>query len=667
MFLRFARFCVPSLVGVGLAGLVAAFAETIPQTGSALEASAGAGFVLIFAIPIGFFASVLGRGVLASWRLEELLGAITDERGASPRLAAWGSFLLLSTLVVAFGTFHGIRGLFFATRINTLVALTAPGLVLAILGILGAISKPVIDGLAAVFDRVENRRASHNRVALLTPRLVTMALVAAWVGFASLAWQLLIVPRLGHLDISFAIYIGLFALGSLALPALWPRLGQSVRRVASIFVPAALCGCVIASGVVRYQRPYSMLEIWGGTKVAGWAIDSLYEVQGLRVDLSLEGIEPVAIAGAAHPNVVIITIDTLRADQLGLYGGTVKMAALTELADEGAVFERAYAPGNVTRRSLPTMAIGLSPRRVRGRIAGWALRLDPRHVLLAERFRAGGYDTAGFFCCRSHFGRDHRLGLIRGLDEVLIEYDGVPLTKRAVEWLGKRGKQDKPLFMWTHYIEPHNWVKDQKPKDGSRRSKDRYNRSLKETGDYLKVMIDGIREHLGENTIIVVTSDHGEGLGDHGVKNHAGSLFDTEIRIPLVIAGPKVEKARIKQAVGLVDLAPTLLELAGFQSPGMPQMDGLSVAPELVGTRKDVFGAGEAYSMAVADRSVKEDQSALISGRYKLIERSGSIELYDFVSDPKEKKNIAAEAPELLAAMKARLERRRRLDRVSAF
>ena len=670
MLRRFVRFCVPSLVGTCAAGLVATLAETALHTRRPLEALAGAGFLLLFAVPLGALISAGGRGLVRAWNFPELLASMKDERGASPRFCAWLLFLLAAAGVLWAGTFQGMRMLFAATRVNTLVALGAPVVVLAIVLVLAAVSKPTAGVLEFWLRKLEDRRASRGKGAITKPLYLSLAVVTIAVLSLCASWWLVILPSVGHLDIGFVSYLLLFGVGIVAFPLLWQHLVHNNRTRWALGATLSLCTlvCVLCSQWARYQRPYSMLEIWGETKLAGWAIDTIYDVQALRVDLRIEGIEPKPVAGAAHPNVVVVTIDTVRADRVPLYGGPAKMPRLVALGKKSAVFERAFAPGNVTRRSVPTLATGLSPSRVRGRVVGWALRLDPRHVLLAERFQAGGYDTAGFFCCRSHFGRVHRLGLIRGIKHVEVEYDALELAKKTSGWLEKRGKSDKPLFLWTHYIEPHNWVKDHKPGPEGRTKDARYHLSLAATDDALDVLLAGVYKALGENTIVVVTSDHGEGLGDHGIEHHAGSLYNSEIRVPLVIAGPGVTPGRIQQVVGLVDLAPTLLELAGFQSPGMPQMDGLSLAPEIRGERDDALGLGEAYSQMVSDRSVHQSQAAIISGRFKLISREGSkYELYDMSRDPRETKDIKDEAPELFKSMKARLARRRSVDRVPPF
>jgi hypothetical protein len=191
-----------------------------------------------------------------------------------------------------------------------------------------------------------------------------------------------------------------------------------------------------------------MLEIWGETAVSGKAIDVLFDIESMRGELRTDDIRPLARKEAVARDIVLITIDTVRANRTPLHGGSARMPGLAQLGREGAVFEWAFASGNVTRRSLPTIATGISPRRLRGRIAGWAHRLDPRHVTLAERFRAAGYETAGFFCCYSQFGEDHQLGLNRGIDHLVIEGNGAELSKITSEWVKARDakKSAKPLF-----------------------------------------------------------------------------------------------------------------------------------------------------------------------------------------------------------------------------
>lgn len=666
---RIARFLTPSFFGVCLAAVAAAFAESAANAYSVLAAVAGAGFTLVFAVPLGLVASVVGRQLVATWRPDDLLSPISDARGSSPRFAAWVLYLALAAILLVVGTFQILRVLFTNTNVNQVVALAAPGLVLVLVLLLLALSRPTVDAFARGLHRLDDRARLAGLV-LCRPRHVLGSVFVLVVAVAGYGWFVVVKPLVGHLELGYELHLAFYVVGLWVFPMVWGQLRPSrVKRGAAMALPTLVVVAVACALWMRAQRPYQMLELWGESQLAGLAIDTLYDVQDMREDLELKGIAPVpGEPGSSHPNIVLITIDTLRADRVPLYGGPAQMPNLKQLGERGAVFERAFSPGNVTRRSLPTMSTGVSPRRVRGRVAGWALKLDPRHVLVAERFRAGGYDTAGFFCCRSQFGRDHALGLIRGLDEVVVEYDAGPLSQEAIRWMRQRGPSDRPLFLWVHFVEPHNWFKDHKPQDGARKSSERYDLSLQIADAALGDLVAAVGEHLGEDTYVVVTSDHGESLGDHGVKNHGSSLYDSEIHVPLVVAGPSIRPGRIQQVVGLVDLAPTLMELAGFVPPSMPTMDGLSVAPELLGQREDALGKGEAYSSMVADRSVDENWDALVSGRYKLIVRDGGkTELYDRELDPGETRDRSKELTEVVEALRARLERRRRIDQVAPF
>ena len=390
----------------------------------------------------------------------------------------------------------------------------------------------------------------------------------------------------------------------------------------------------------------------------------------MRGELDFEGFRPTPVPGAAHHDIVLVTIDTVRADRTPPYGGMAKMPALAKLAQEGAVFQYAFSPGNVTRRSLPAMMMGLSAPRLRGRVAGWALKLDPRHVLVAERLRAAGYETAGFFCCTSQFGREHELGLVRGIEHIEIEKEGEDLAERAVTWLQARRKrgETRPLFLWMHLIEPHGWEKSHPASADARRRTLRYDLSLADADRGLGVLTDELmRGDPASRPYVIVTSDHGESLGDHGFKTHASSLYNSEIRVPLVVRGPGVAPGRIARPVGLADLAPTLLDLAGFVPPGMPTMDGTSFAPLVRREVPIAIEHGGAYAAMIADRSVEREMRAVIDGRFKLIWNGGDVELYDYVADPAESRNLAVLQPAVTKRLRVRLTQRRETDEVSPF
>jgi arylsulfatase A-like enzyme len=670
------RLLLSSAVAAIVAALAGGAAEVLSGAESAMHAGGGIGFLALFAIPLGWIASIAGRLLWKSWRPVDLVAGLRDpETGGAPRLAAWILYLLAAGVLVAAAVLQGMNVVTMTSSARVVYALAAPILALLSLVVVAALSRPSVAALAFGLGRLDRAWFRRRGAPLLGARRVASAGLAVAVGLVAVAWFATIKPHIGHFDVSFVPSLVTWASVLALAPLGWSALAARPRLRASLVAATGTAAiAAIATALwLRYQRPYAMLEIWGESQVAGTAIDWLYDIESLRGELRVEGIAPVPQPGALHHDLVLVTIDTMRADRTPLYGGPAEMPALGSLATRAAVFDWAFSPGNVTRRSLPAMAIGVSAPRLRGRVAGWALKLDPRHILLAERLRAAGYQTAGFFCCASQFAERHRLGLIRGIDSQWIDKDGERLATMAGRWLRERQKQPnrKPLFVWLHFIEPHGWEKSHPATGGpTRKRAERYDRALTDADRALAILLDAAWKEPAqrERTFLVITSDHGEGLGDHGHRNHAASLYNSEIQVPLVIGGPGISPRRIARPVGLHDLAPTLLDLAGYVPPGMPAMDGVSIAGVLRGTAATDIEAGEAYAAMIEDRSVATDQRALVVGRWKLIATDGSpYQLYDLVADPDEKRNLFAQRPEIAARLRKRLAERRRIDRQAPF
>lgn len=655
----------PSLAAAGLAVVAAGLAESIPGTYDPMQAVGAAGFVVLTAAPASLLLALVARAVWRGWQPEQLFAQATGPTGGAPRVAAWVAYLLLAAWFLTTATFNIVRNLAVQSPVATVVGLGSAFLVVAVAGILVAGSRPAVRGLSALLSAIDRRAHRRFGRSPFGPRSIIAATVALVLALLWAGWHISVAPRIGPLDTGFVGHAILAGVVLVAVHLAWPWLARRRLALPAFGLAVALTGAAIgAAGYLRYQRPYAMLEIWGETRIAGASIDALMDIQELRGELRLEAFQPTPRPGASHPDIILITIDTVRADRTPPYGGPARMPALEELAGSGTVLEWAFAPGNVTRRSLPTMATGVAPARMSGRVAGWALRLDPRHVTVAERLRAGGYDTAGFFCCDSQFGPRHQLGLDRGLGQVEIEYDGAELARQAAAWLRdryQRGDQ-APLFLWLHFIEPHNWELDDESKERKTSKVERYDASLERTDAFVTAVLRPVLSQAGDRTVITITSDHGEGLGDRGQPYHATNLHNSQIRVPWIFAGPGITDQRIKQPVGLIDLAPTLLDLAGFVPPGLPQMDGVSLAPLLRGEQPDDPEAGAAYAVMLEDRSVDRSVAALVRGRYKLVQEGDRYELYDLFADPDEDEDLAGSRPELLAQMKAALAEQRRRD-----
>jgi arylsulfatase A-like enzyme len=387
------------------------------------------------------------------------------------------------------------------------------------------------------------------------------------------------------------------------------------------------------------------------------AIERVFDLDAIRAKISLAGFRPADRPGAEHPDILLITIDTVRVDHTPPYGGKASMPFLAGLAARGAVFDWAFAPSNVTRRSIPSMVIGLAPNRVRGRVKGWSLRLDPRHVLVAERLRAAGYETAGFMCCDNFWGPSAGTGWSRGLEHVETEKNGLALARRASAWLARReqtpGQGRRPLFLWMHIIEPHVWAQGATELPPEPARDQMYDRSLTASDKAVAELVGAFAQRAPEAApIVIVTADHGEALGDHGQPFHSSDLYNSQIRVPLVVAGPGIQVGRVAETVSLTGLAATLVELAGFTPP---EMDAASFAQLARGTRPADPEAGDAFSAMIQDRSNPGGIVAVVRGRWKLIVNSGRPELYDVHADPEERHDLAAAQPAKVAELRALL------------
>ncbi len=619
---------------------------------SVLGGAAAAGFVALVALPALLVASAAIRGIWRAWQPDQL--GLIEDGGGAPRLAAWLGVLVVASAAVAWAMFQGTWLLANETAFKPLgVSFGEP--VFAVVAALAAValSRPVMRLFAALLRKVDARWRRGGRRSLLTPWRIVIALAIKLSILGGLFWHFVIKRRLGPIDLSIfeAPLAGIAALG--LVHALWSRLP---RRIVGPLLGASGVGLVALALVCWQTQPSLTLSIWGERPLAGLAIDQLFDLDAIRAGVSLAEFRPVARPGAAHPDIILVTIDTVRADHTPPYGGSVEMPILRELAARGAVFDYAYAPSNVTRRSIPSMMIGLAPNRVHGRVVGWALRVDPRHVLLAERLAAGGYDTAGFMCCEGFWGKAFHTGLQRGLAHLEIEPNGLALARRAKAWLEERDKHPdgKPLFLWMHVIEPHNWTAggmETRTEDERRRA---YDRSLMASDAVLGELLSSFSNRPpAQAPIVIVSADHGEALGEHGQPYHSTDLYDSQIQVPLVMAGPGVRPGRIAETVSLTDLVPTVLELGGFVPPTGPSIDGGSFADLASGRRAANPDAGIAYSAMIKDRSNPGGVTSIIHGKWKLIDTGIGLEMYDVHADPHERTNILSTHPPALDDLRA--------------
>ena len=315
-------------------------------------------------------------------------------------------------------------------------------------------------------------------------------------------------------------------------------------------------------------------------------------------------------------HVVLITVDTLRADHVGVYGGTVPTPSMDALAAEGAWVRRAFTPVPSTGPAIVSLLTGTHPWH--HRVLGNAVTPAPELPSLPERLEHAGFATGAFvssYVVSARFGFDrgferHHFAPTRGAKPGGGKYRsrnwwslGGETTDAALLWLDTIG--DAPFFLWVHYIDPHDPYRPpsgfERPEDepidlsGKRltakvRSHDHlsiliryYRGSVAYTDFQVGRLVDGLRERdLLDRTAIVLTSDHGEGLGDHGLLGHGYNLFDELVRVPLIVRSPGVPPGReLAGLAQLEDLMPTILGL--LRLPPGPGSDGMDLSPWLRG------------------------------------------------------------------------------------
>jgi arylsulfatase A-like enzyme/Flp pilus assembly protein TadD len=302
---------------------------------------------------------------------------------------------------------------------------------------------------------------------------------------------------------------------------------------------------------------------------------------------------PLAAAPAGKPNVLLITVDTLRADHLGCYGSTtVRTNAADRLAARGALFTRAFAHNPLTLPSHANILLGLTANAhgVHDN-SGFIVRED--FLTLAEWLKGQGYETGAFV---GAFPLDSRFGLVQGFDVyddnygtqgptdmVFVERKAEVVVARASEWL--RGRTG-PWFLWVHLFDPHQPYQPPEPFLSQYPGRP-YDGEIAYADSALGKLLDLLDEmKITDRTAVVFTADHGESLGEHGEMTHGYFAYNATLRVPLILTLPGAKAAKIDGNVGHVDIFPTVCELVGGQAPA--GLQGRSLLPLVRGKSRPV-------------------------------------------------------------------------------
>ncbi len=380
-----------------------------------------------------------------------------------------------------------------------------------------------------------------------------------------------------------------------------------------------------------------------------------------------ERVQPAAPATAPAPparpaRVVLVSIDTLRADHVGAWGAAGAWTPnLDALAARGTRFADTVSPAPIT---LPSHASLLTAREpyAHGVHHNGAFRLAGAHPTLAERMREAGFATAGFV---SAYVLDRSFGLARGFghwdDQLSPRGPGRGLvamaerrgdaTVAAVEaWLAHAPER---FFLFVHLYDPHSEYAPPPPFEARFRARP-YAGEIAFADAQLGRLLAALDARFPDRaTLVAVTSDHGESLGEHGEPTHSYGVYDATQHVPLLLAGPGVPVGRVVGAqVRLVDVAPTLLALAG--APPLVPAEGRSLEPLWAG-REDAPRTAYLETLATRLEQGWSPLFGLRSGGWKYV-RAPRPELYALGTDPDETRDLSQQEPARLAALAAELD-----------
>jgi arylsulfatase A-like enzyme len=368
----------------------------------------------------------------------------------------------------------------------------------------------------------------------------------------------------------------------------------------------------------------------------------------------VEGLKP-------RPNIILLTVDTLRADHMGYAGYDAHPITphLDDLANAGLRFEWAFAQGAQTKQSMPSMFVGKYFSEVARTPHHWATTLRENETL-AERMKAAGYKTIGV---PAHNFFRPNYGLRQGFDvydlAVIEEFGtrtaygitGRIATSRAIHHLGRQSP-DKPWFLWLHLFDPHHFYKDHKAVDFGSDPKSLYAEEVWYTDSQVGRLMAWLKaSKFADNTYVMLSADHAEAFEEHGYTYHGQTLNNDQLHVPMFISGPGLPSRSIQTPVSNIDIVPTLTELAGIRPD--PELRGVSLLRYVDNPKAP---HPPVFAEMVKDSS-HSARRVIVDWPYKLQWgiTFNTFWLYDLSADPTEQKNLATREKAVLKRLTRRL------------
>jgi len=589
------------------------------------------------------------------------------------------------------------RGAVAGLRDHAMLALTLLGLMSgagAVIGLLGAVLWPILGkrwgpaalalpgGAALGFKLCSGVWISRHVAPLWGAAIVGALAIPGGLGVAALARRLGVGARVTPLWAG--IGVSLYLIDALVYRPLYPPLHLAIFAAYSLAFALALAACPAPPRGRRAAVALVLVAVIGGgaglgvrtlSRSAAVRFAALERTNAARKILAVlpppttererplflrrprpggptltstageRTLDNEAQTGLFGAHVVLVTIDALRADRLGLVRHGVSLTPhLDDLGRGGVRFERAYA-------QAPHSSFSLASLHTSDYVHSTIELRDRLPPTLAEILSARGYQTSAFYGDGVFFtGRektaafaDKNFGFSRRFS---IELESPELTDAVIDEIARvRAEGEPPMFLWAHYFDVHEPYVRRKEFDHGTRSIDLYDSEVAFADRAVGRLIAALAQ-LERPTVLCITADHGEEFREHGGVYHGSTLYDEQVRVPLLLAAPGLRPRVVAEPVELLDVAPTLLRMVGVEPP--PSMRGDDLLDRIAGK----VPPGPVFAEV-------DTKKMVVKGSHKLIHdfRLSTWELYDLAADPRERDNLYDRAPALAEELRAELSR----------